>query len=105
MKKNNLLLPFQAPVFLSFYWGLREMVRVPVDSMKEGGMLWFEDLTIPDPYYALPLITSVTLFTTIELGTDSMRIQSLGNMRYFMRALPVIIFPFIMNFEGVSTDE
>ncbi|KAL7306392.1 hypothetical protein TKK_0001813 [Trichogramma kaykai] len=90
----------QAPIFLSFFWALRGMVRAPVHSMADGGLFWFQDLTLPDPFYALPLITSVTLFTTIELGTDSVRIQSMGNMRHVMRALPIVMFPFIMNFES-----
>lgn len=78
------------------------MVQAPVESMKEGGMWWFTDLTVPDPYYLLPIITSLTLAATIEMGTDSVRVQSLGNMRYVLRASPLIMFPFIMNFEGVS---
>lgn len=78
------------------------MTRVPVESMKEGGLFWFEDLTVPDPYYLLPIITSTTLFITIEIGADNMRAQSLGNMRHVMRAIPLVIFPFLINFESVS---
>ena len=50
-------LPFmQLPFFMSFFVGLRKMALAPVESMKSGGMLWFGDLTVPDPTYALPLI-------------------------------------------------
>jgi len=44
------------------------MAALPVVSMQSGGLLWFTDLTIRDPYFALPLITAATLFITIEVG-------------------------------------
>jgi len=62
------VLLFQAPIFLSVYKGINEMAALPVVSMQSGGLLWFTDLTIRDPYFALPLITAATLFITIEVG-------------------------------------
>lgn len=55
------------PVFISFFMGLREMATTPVESMKSGGILWFTDLTLPDQYFAMPIITSLTLWATIEV--------------------------------------
>lgn len=98
---KNLVVPLaQAPLFISFFMGLREMANVPVESMRDGGLFWFTDLTVADPIFMLPLITSATLLLTIELGTDSARLNAanLGTMKYVLRALPVIIFPFTMNF-------
>ena len=43
------------------------MTALPVVSMQSGGLLWFTDLTVPDPYFALPLITAATLLVTIEV--------------------------------------
>ncbi len=57
----------QAPVFLSFFMALRKMSNYPVESMKEGGMLWFPDLTIMDQFYILPVITCTTLWVTLEV--------------------------------------
>lgn len=90
----------QAPIFISFFMGIRQMVNAPVESLETGGMLWFTDLTLSDPYYLLPLITSATLALTIELGVDTGRLNAsnMQNMRYVMRAIPVIVFPFTMNF-------
>lgn len=80
------------------------MANVPVESLTTGGLWWFTDLTVPDQFYLLPLITSTTLWLTIELGTDTVRLDSANMqiMKYFLRALPVIIFPFTINFSGVS---
>ncbi|XP_025834574.1 mitochondrial inner membrane protein OXA1L-like [Agrilus planipennis] len=90
----------QMPLFISFFMGLRQMANVPVDSLREGGMLWFTDLTLPDQYYGLPLITSFTLWVTIEVGTDAGKLssQNLQTMKYILRAVPVLILPFTVNF-------
>uniref|UniRef100_A0A1B6E8W1 Membrane insertase YidC/Oxa/ALB C-terminal domain-containing protein n=1 Tax=Clastoptera arizonana TaxID=38151 RepID=A0A1B6E8W1_9HEMI len=101
---KNMLVPLcQAPVFISFFMSLRGMASVPVDSMRTGGTLWFTDLTLPDQYYALPFITAVTLWITIEVGTDSAKLNSanLNLMKYVLRAMPIIIFPLTINFPGV----
>ena len=43
------------------------MANLPVESMKEGGVLFFTDLTITQPFYALPLMTALTFWMTIEV--------------------------------------
>lgn len=100
---KNMIVPLaQAPLFISFFIGLRQMANAPVESMKEGGLWWFTDLTVSDPYYLLPIITSVTMLATIEIGTDSARLnhQNMQMMKYVLRALPLVIFPFTMSFPG-----
>jgi len=49
------------------YKGVNEMAALPVGSMQSGGLFWFSDLTIPDPYYVLPLMTAATLLITVEV--------------------------------------
>lgn len=100
---KNMVVPLaQAPLFLSFFMALRGMANAPVESMRTGGLFWFTDLTVPDPYFLLPIITSATLYLTIEIGTDSARLsaQNMHVMKYVLRALPIVIFPFTMNFPG-----
>lgn len=61
-------LPFmQLPFFMSFFIALRKMALAPVESMRTGGMLWFNDLTVPDPMYALPLIACGLFVTNIQV--------------------------------------
>ena len=57
----------QLPLFLSFFIAIRRMATVPVESMKTGGMLWFEDLTVPDPYYILPVLACGSFVASIEV--------------------------------------
>ena len=100
---KNMLVPLaQAPLFISFFMGLRGMANCPVESMSYGGMAWFTDLTVPDQFFLLPLITSATMWATIELGVDGGRLdaQNMVLMRYFLRAVPIIMIPFTINFPG-----
>jgi YidC/Oxa1 family membrane protein insertase len=100
---KNMLVPLaQAPLFISFFMGLRKMANTPVESMREGGLFWFTDLTLPDQYFLLPVLTSITMYLTIEVGTDSARLssQNMQTMKYVLRALPFLILPFTINFPG-----
>ena len=33
-------------IFMSMFFGLKGMAELPVESMKNGGLFWFTDLTI-----------------------------------------------------------
>lgn len=63
MKIGKAMMPMavQACTFLPFFWSLRSMANLPVESMKHGGIFWFTDLTNPDQFYILPITTSATL--------------------------------------------
>lgn len=98
---KNMMVPFaQMPIFVSYFLGIRRMVNAPVDSLHTGGTLWFTDLTLADPYYILPFVTCATLALTIHLGTESARVPGHENpmVNYVLRAIPIVVFPFIMNF-------
>ncbi|KAI5651310.1 60Kd inner membrane protein domain-containing protein [Phthorimaea operculella] len=100
---KNMIVPLaQAPLFISFFIGLRGMANCPVESMTYGGLWWFMDLTVPDQYFILPLITSATMWLTIELGVDGGRLDAsnMQVMRYVLRAVPLIMIPFTINFPG-----
>ncbi|EEB10117.1 mitochondrial inner membrane protein OXA1L, putative [Pediculus humanus corporis] len=90
----------QAPIFLSMFWGLRAMTNLPVESMKTGGLFWFTDLTVPDPYYVLPVMVSCTFFAIMETGAEGNSMGTIQQiwLRYLFRFLPVILFPITMNF-------
>ena len=57
----------QLPVFVSFFIAIRRMAAVPVESMKTGGLYWFTDLTVHDPYYVLPLMACGTFAILIHV--------------------------------------
>ncbi|XP_068098042.1 mitochondrial inner membrane protein OXA1L [Hyperolius riggenbachi] len=89
----------QAPIFISFFVALRQMASLPVPSMQTGGLWWFSDLTIADPFYILPVVTTCTMWAVLELGAESgVDNPNLRVMKTVFRVMPLIIFPITMHF-------
>ena len=61
----------QAPIFISFFIALREMANLPVPSLQTGGLWWFQDLTLSDPIYVLPLVVTATMWAVLEVSPGS----------------------------------
>ncbi|XP_052248336.1 mitochondrial inner membrane protein OXA1L-like isoform X3 [Dreissena polymorpha] len=81
----------QFPLMLSMFLGLRSMAALPVESFKSGGALWFTDLTVPDPYFVLPVVTFASLLLIVEVGSESTKASHMAHhMKWFMRAMPVV---------------
>eukprot|EP00249_Psilotum_nudum_P020797 c27851_g1_i3 orf=325-1527(-) len=57
----------QAPVFICFFFGIRNMAE-RVESLKEGGALWFTDLSTADSTFIFPLLTALTFWVNVEVG-------------------------------------
>ncbi|KAL7558920.1 hypothetical protein ACA910_015497 [Epithemia clementina (nom. ined.)] len=92
----------QLPLFMGMFFGLQKMGKIFPEEFKDGGMFWFPDLTATDPYYILPLLTSVSFFALTELTKH--QIASSGDqgqfMVTFMRIMALIMFPIMLNFEA-----
>jgi len=54
----------QIPVFIALYWVLLESVELRQASF----VLWLNDLSMPDPYWVLPVIMGVTMFIQQKLN-------------------------------------
>uniref|UniRef100_A0A2S2QAF8 Mitochondrial inner membrane protein OXA1L n=1 Tax=Sipha flava TaxID=143950 RepID=A0A2S2QAF8_9HEMI len=101
--KGMILPAVQFPIFLSMFLGLRGMAMLPLESFKYGGLWWFTDITMPDQYFVLPIVTVITLGITLELGADIGKLTSSNAgfgkyLKYGVRVIPLIVFPFIVNF-------
>ena len=57
----------QVPYFMTFVWSIRRLV-VTEECAKTGGMLWFPDLSIADPYTALPVIAVGLTYLNLNRG-------------------------------------
>ncbi|GBG75751.1 hypothetical protein CBR_g20997 [Chara braunii] len=89
----------QAPLFIGFFLAIRSMAS-ELESFKHGGALWFTDLSTPDPFYILPILSSATFLVNVELGaTDGMQGQPIaGKMKTFLRVLGVAMIPLAASF-------
>ncbi|XP_004698949.1 mitochondrial inner membrane protein OXA1L [Echinops telfairi] len=95
-----LILPLtQAPIFISFFIALREMANLPVPSMQTGGLWWFENLTVSDPTYVLPLVVTATMWGVLELGAETgVQSSDLQWMRQIIRIMPLAVLPITIHF-------
>lgn len=58
----------QIPVFISLYWVLLESVEL----RQADFILWIHDLSIPDPFFVLPLLMGLTMFIQQKLNPAPM---------------------------------
>lgn len=62
----------QLPIFWYFATDIRKIVKGSnpqlAQNLETGGALWFPDLTEPDPWYVLPVIAGILLYTNVEFA-------------------------------------
>ena len=47
---------------------MRSMAELPVPGLDVGGFLWVKDLTIPDPFFILPITLSTVMYFLIKVS-------------------------------------
>jgi YidC/Oxa1 family membrane protein insertase len=80
----------QIPVFIALYWVLLESVEL----RQAPFALWLQDLSIPDPYFVLPILMGASMFGQQLLNPtppDPMQAK-------IMMALPVVFTVFFLWF-------
>ena len=114
MKDNNASpfksfgLPFvQMPVFLTMFFALRGMANAGLPSMTEGGFGWISNLTIPDPYIALPITSAIATLAVMETGAELGAAAQANTpqqkmIRNVLRVVLVLTPWFVKDFPAVS---
>jgi YidC/Oxa1 family membrane protein insertase len=51
----------QIPFGYGTFIVLNNMAKIPVPSLETGGILWFTDLSVSDPFYILPIIGPIAM--------------------------------------------
>ena len=80
----------QIPVFIALYWVLLESVEL----RQAPFMLWIEDLSVPDPYFVLPIIMGVSMYLQQKLNPAPMDEMQ----KRIMQFLPAIFTVFFLFF-------
>jgi YidC/Oxa1 family membrane protein insertase len=93
----------QMPIFIGIFYVIRQFggytlggrtVEAQYPSFHEGGILWFQNLSIADPTYLLPIISAVTMLAATEITAKNIDPQQ----RWLMRLLPIGFTIFLLNF-------
>lgn len=117
-KKNNchpflsFTLPLvQMPVMVSFFMALKSMSELPVPGFQTGGLAWFADLAVSDPYYILPFISGASMLSIMETASREATATSPAaatnpqlqkKMKNLFRLLAVATVPFTAWMPSVS---
>nr|QBH67537.1 putative mitochondrial OXA1-cytochrome oxidase biogenesis protein [Ustilago esculenta] len=59
---------FQLPLMFSFFLALERIAKSGAYSFAHGGPFWSTDLTVPDPTWILPAVSTLATFAVAELG-------------------------------------
>ena len=64
-----------------------------VPSFSSGGILWFTDLSNPDPSYISPILTAATFMLVIEMAENAQNNPNANTMKWAFRLLGVSMVP------------
>ncbi|CEL52708.1 Mitochondrial inner membrane protein OXA1L OS=Mus musculus GN=Oxa1l PE=2 SV=1 [Rhizoctonia solani AG-1 IB] len=85
----------QMPVALSFFFGIRNLCNAGLPTLKDGGVGWFTDLTLADPTWALPILSSASMLILLETSAIDAQAGAAGHTRNFFRVLSLITIPIV----------
>lgn len=58
----------QMPIALSFFFGIRNLCNAGLETLQYGGIAWFTDLTVPDPTWTLPILSSASMLVLLQVS-------------------------------------
>jgi YidC/Oxa1 family membrane protein insertase len=82
----------QLPIFLVLYYTIRQFDKL--ESFRTGGLLWFQDLTVYDPLYILPVLYIGTMMVSQEIASKN----TAPEQRRIMRFLPIVFGIVLLKF-------
>lgn len=82
----------QVPIFIVLYYTVKEFERL--DSFRTGGLLWFQDLTVYDPLYILPVLYIATMMISQEIAMKN----TASEQKRIMRFLPLVFGIVLLRF-------
>jgi len=106
--KSGLVIWFQIPMWVCVSFALRNMTKSASYSnpaamatyleFSTGGLLWFPDLTLPDPSFILPFLVGATNLVIVEVHSlrklELTKFQKI--MTYLTRGISLILIPIAM---------
>ncbi|XP_057786317.1 mitochondrial inner membrane protein OXA1-like [Salvia miltiorrhiza] len=89
-----------APIFCCFFFAVSNMAE-KVPSFRDGGILWFTDLSTPDSLYLFPVLSALTFWITVEInaqeGMEGNPIST-ATMKNVMRGFAALSIPLTVGF-------
>jgi YidC/Oxa1 family membrane protein insertase len=72
-----LLIPFvQLPVTLGMFFSVKRLCTLPLEQLHWSGVSFLPDLTVPDPYYILPIAAAVLMNVQLHVRASPLPVQN-----------------------------
>ena len=82
----------QLPIFIVLFYTIKEFERL--DSFRNGGLLWFQDLTVFDPLYILPVLYIATMMISQEIAMQNTAPEQKRIMRFLPLVFGIVLIRF-----------
>lgn len=93
----KVFIPFvQVPIGFGMFRLIRGMAALPVESLETGGILWFPDLTVADPFFALPIASACLFVAAMRVSCPlilSVYETCIANIRCLCPRNPFLTWP------------
>jgi YidC/Oxa1 family membrane protein insertase len=68
-----LMMPFvQLPVTLGMFFGVKHLCTLPLEQFHWSGVSFLPDLTVPNPYYILPISSAVLMNLQLQVRASAL---------------------------------
>lgn len=82
---------------------LRSMSVLPVPGLETGGLLWVTDLTVPDPYFILPLASAGIMYLIFRTNIKYMAPDQQQTMKWVQMVItPISVIVTVKMSAGVT---
>ncbi|EFO24435.2 hypothetical protein LOAG_04051 [Loa loa] len=69
--RQFMFMSLNGAIFMTQFIAVKKLADVSFPGMSTGGLYWFKDLTMPDPYYLLPLVSAITVAAVFKIGAET----------------------------------
>lgn len=89
----SIIMPFvQIPVTLGLFLAVRKMTMLPVEQLKQSGVSFLPDLTMSDPYYILPILSTVAINIQMSVMKGDVNFAERPDMAHLMNYMRIFSF-------------
>jgi YidC/Oxa1 family membrane protein insertase len=66
----------QIPLGFGMFRLLRGMAELPIPALETGGLAWFMNLTVPDPLFILPLVSTGIMWWIMKVSNSTSAVEA-----------------------------
>lgn len=82
-----------APIYIMMFMGIRAMSTQPLPGFLEEGVAWLPSLSVADPYFILPTMSTVMILTSMEIARSMSPVATPALLTNLFRMAALFSFP------------